>query len=89
MKPRLFKNGRLVWYAVGSKGIGQDKIVVVTKNENEYTESSEFWTKFNLTRALMLVTNSAACEHYYRDKYKPDLNGLMTGMMVAFLQQQT
>lgn len=78
-----------MWYAVGSKGIGQVKIVVVTKNENEYTESSEFWTKFNLTCALMLVTNSAACEQYYRDKYKPDLNGLMTGMMVAFLQQQT
>ena len=78
-----------MWYAVGSKGIGQDKIAVVTKNEIEYTESSEFWTKFNLTCALMLVSNSAACEHYYRDKYKPDLNGLMTGMMVAFLQQQT
>ena len=78
-----------MWHAVGSKGIGQDKIAVVTKNENEYTESSEFWTRVNLTCALMLVTNSAACEHYYRDKYKPDLNGLMAGMMVVFLQQQT
>ena len=47
-----------MWHAVGSKGIGQNKIAVVTKNENEYTESSEFWTKFNISCELMLVFSS-------------------------------